>query len=244
MTTKFEIQVIVEPRPLTGAQNMDIDAGLLETVCDDETRGFVRIYEWSTPTITLGHFQKVDAVPDGPLALLPCVKRLTGGGAILHHQEITYSLAVPASHPFRGNPVQAYEKVHTAIIELMQYLGVQSLMRADQNPAHMDPANQKPTSSSSSEPPTERQLPEKSEENFLCFLRSDPRDIVSNGMKIVGSAQRRRKGSILQYGSILLKKSPFAPNMEGICDLWPNFEPDVFHDKLAGAIAAAIAHPT
>jgi lipoate-protein ligase A len=62
--------------------------------------------------------------------------------------------------------------------------------------------------------------PEK-DATFLCFGRGDPRDIVIDGQKIVGSAQRRRKGAVLQHGSLLLRRSPHAQQFDGVFDIVP-----------------------
>ena len=202
---------------------MEVDSSLLDRVCNDEQLGFVRIYEWSEPTVTLGHFQKPDEIRGSIFEELPWVKRLTGGGAILHDRELTYSIALPCSHPFRHTPVVAYEMVHTAIVQLLRRCGVESAMRAD---AELN------------EPAI---TPIAGDEKFLCFLRSDPRDIVTQGHKIVGSAQRRRKGCILQHGSILLKASAYTPEIPGIVDLWPEFEIDLFRSLLPKSVATAVS---
>jgi len=218
-------QIIIDSSPQSGKRNMEIDGSLLEQVCENSSLAFVRIYHWNEPTITLGHFQKFSEVPAGPLAKTPCVKRLTGGGAILHDREITYSIALPAGHLFRHTPIAAYESVHTVIIELLQYLGVECGMRADS-----------PLTTSQPTMATK-------EDEFLCFLRSDPRDIVSKGQKIVGSAQRRRKGCILQHGSILLAESQLTPMIPGLLNLWPDFDTNVFASQLAHCISSAICTP-
>lgn len=217
--------IIAEKAPQTGARNMAVDGSLLDRVCNDEESGFVRIYEWNEPTVTLGHFQKPDEIRGSMLEGLPWVKRLTGGGAILHDRELTYSIALPSNHPFRHTPVVAYEMVHAAIVELLQHCGAESALRSDAD---------------STKPPTE---PKTGDEKFLCFLRSDPRDIVSKGHKIVGSAQRRRKGCILQHGSILLTASVYTPEIPGILDLWPKFEIDLFRSLLSQSVATAVSAP-
>jgi lipoate-protein ligase A len=78
-------------------------------------------------------------------------------------------------------------------------------------------------------------------EPFLCFLRTNPNDIVhESGIKIVGSAQRRRKGITLQHGSILLSASAVCPTVEGIQQLSQGFNIARFFEELPGAIAASI----
>ncbi|MCC7425164.1 MAG: hypothetical protein IT428_33255, partial [Planctomycetaceae bacterium] len=91
--------VIVESHPRSGAWNMAIDEALLETAVDAE-QCTLRFYRWSEPTVSLGYFQKPEeAAADPLLAGLPIVPRLSGGGAILHHHEWTYSIALPPGHP-------------------------------------------------------------------------------------------------------------------------------------------------
>lgn len=165
----------------------------------------VRIYRWELPTVSLGYFQKNEVHES--LANLPRVRRLTGGGAILHHREITYSCTLPAEHPLADESEQLYETIHAAIINCLAQHGAALEMRGTTVHAeggfHAEP--------------------------FLCFGRQDSRDLVVADQKVVGSAQRRRRGAILQHGSIVLEKSPFATDFPGISDLfsdvsWPATE--------------------
>ena len=191
MTEQTTVCRVIFDAALSGQENMDVDAALL----DEAVRGqpAVRTYQWSEPTISVGHFQAVSGqtVPE-EFAELPVVKRLSGGGAILHHHELTYSLAIPRTHPAAANPVSLYEIAHQAIIENLTSIGVMSQMRGDA--AFED-------------------------KSFLCFSRGDARDIVIGQHKIVGSAQRRRQGAILQHGSLLLEQSEFATEFPGIREL-------------------------
>lgn len=182
---------IITDVALSGQQNMDIDAQMLVQAVSG--RATFRTYQWNAPTVSLGHFQvtSAQAVPER-FAELDYVKRLSGGGAILHDREITYSLALPKWHPLTTNPSQIYNEVHDCLIEVFARFGVTSQMRGDA--AFAD----KP---------------------FLCFGRGDERDIVIGSNKIVGSAQRRRQGAVLQHGSVLLEASPHAPEFPGIHEL-------------------------
>ncbi|MEW4489410.1 lipoate--protein ligase [Thalassoglobus sp. JC818] len=176
----------------TGEENMAVDAEMLR-VAVEEDLATVRTYFWSEPTVSLGHFQA-----RGPVSLpdqfrdLPVVRRLSGGGAILHHHELTYSIALPKSHSLREHPTQLYEIAHEIIIELLAEAGINARMRGDD--AFED-------------------------ESFLCFLRGDARDIIIGNHKVVGSAQRRRQGAILQHGSLLLAQSNFAKELPGVSEL-------------------------
>ncbi len=215
--------VLVDEAARTGADNMRRDEALLEQVTAGEHLSYVRIYRWSVPTISLGYFQKLDDAIDPRLASCDRVKRITGGGAILHDQELTYSCAVPSSHPVHSDPIQLYEQVHSAIIGLLSTLGVNSSMRRDAPGWAEETAGEEP---------------------FLCFLRSDPRDVVIGSHKVIGSAQRRRRGSILQHGSILLRTSPLTPEVPGICNLSENFDEAAFAELLPETIGRSLSATT
>jgi lipoate-protein ligase A len=171
----------------------------------------LRFYQWSAPTVSLGHFQGLGEAAIPPrFHQLEIVRRLSGGGAILHHLELTYSCALPADHPCTREPGSIYDHVHAAIIDVFSQRGVSAQLRGD------------------------GAFPEKP---FLCFSRGDGRDIVIGRNKIVGSAQRRRRGAVLQHGSLLLGQSPWAPEFPGIYELTGKQLPV---PELSGELAAAI----
>lgn len=172
---------------------MAVDEVLLEAAVErGET--VVRWYRWDRATVSLGYFQPaVAAGSDSELARLPAVRRLTGGGAILHHHELTYSCAIPPDHPLAREPVRLYAEVHTAAVRVLAARGVAAAMRGS--------------------------LAGGGDGAFLCFGRGDPRDVIVAGHKVLGSAQRRRRGAVMQHGSLLLEASPFAPEFPGVNDL-------------------------
>jgi lipoyl(octanoyl) transferase len=213
--------VIVDQSPQSGQQNMAIDEWLLEHVGDIPMRSFVRVYSWCEPTITLGYFQDETQAIDSRLTTCPSVHRLTGGGAILHDREITYSCVIPQSHPVARTPTLLYVAIHQAIVKLLAQCGVECCMRQEAGQVRKD-------SETGTDP-------------FLCFLRSDPRDVVIAEHKIVGSAQRRRKGKVLQHGSVLLRASRHTPEIPGVEDLSAQFRRDDFERLLPETLAAAVA---
>ena len=219
--------IIVDELPSSGIFNMSMDAALLQLAAARE-RSIVRIYQWSEPTVTLGYFQGSGQSLESPFPGLPVVRRLSGGGAILHDQEITYSLVLPASHPARQDPSAVYPAVHRAIITLLSDAGVPCQLRCEFDAVNSNPAVT--NTGTAAEP-------------FLCFLRKNANDIVhASGNKIVGSAQRRRKGVTLQHGSIILKASRVVPHVPGIGELEPNFSDSGFRQSLPGMIAGSIGH--
>jgi lipoate-protein ligase A len=205
------LEVIVEPEARSGADNMAIDESLLVSAIEKQTRT-LRIYRWREPTVSLGYFQKEDdPVLTSRFAGLPRVRRLSGGGALLHDREITYSITLPDGHPLADAPTLLYDQVHAALVSLLNGLGAAARVRGEK-----------------------RDQPEP----FLCFGRGDPRDIVLGEHKIVGSAQRRRRGAILQHGAVLLERSTHAAEFPGLFDLAPGTRQDDL--LLMRAIAGAL----
>lgn len=224
----------VDQHPRSGFDNMELDSHLLEFVCQESVDGktpptVCRIYRWDTPTVTLGYFQDQNADVPAEIEGCPKVKRLTGGGAILHDLELTYSVIVPSRHSVRHQPLELYNIVHAAIVKTLAKQGVVSCMRQDSSLF---------AKNSTAEQKTNRPEP------FLCFLRHDDRDIVIGEHKIVGSAQRRRKGSVLQHGSILLNASHLVPEVVGLHDLVSKFNSKNLARDLGIAISEAIAPKT
>jgi lipoate-protein ligase A len=222
------LRLIIDP-PHDGPLNMAIDEVLLESAA---TSGIatLRLYQWSKPTLSLGYFQAAaDRERHQPSLACPLVRRASGGGAILHHRELTYSLAVPEKYSSAAAARRLYESCHSTLIEVFNDLGFSSALFSAASlcvsiPDEKDPDPQQP---------------------FLCFQRRTCFDIVSLEAKIVGSAQRRRRGAVLQHGSILLSRSEFAPELPGIeqlagkaittanlIDLWP--------PRLAGLLNGSI----
>jgi lipoate-protein ligase A len=182
-----------------GPANMARDEALLQLVQDEAASGrevaALRTYGWAVPTLSLGYFQPIAAVESDPRWRgVPVVRRPTGGGAIWHDREVTYALAVPRGHPLARRSADLYRAVHEAIAGLLRERGVDALRRGDA-------------------PAGEAARP------FLCFADRDPNDVVIGPHKVVGSAQRRRHGAVLQHGSVLLGRSPAAPELPGVNDL-------------------------
>jgi lipoyl(octanoyl) transferase len=187
------IRVIVDNRPASGAWNMAVDEVLLESALRNGICT-LRWYRWQEPTLSLGYFQSpADPLIDQRFASLPVVRRLSGGGAILHDRELTYSCAIGPQHPLASDPGSLYSAIHAAIVAELQRVGVSIAPRGVAD--------------------------KERDASFLCFSRGDANDLVIAGHKVLGSAQRRRRGAVLQHGSLLLERSPVAPEYPGIADL-------------------------
>lgn len=192
-----DIVHVILDEPQSGVWNMAVDEALLEASLHNGTT-FLRLYRWSEATVSLGYFQRPEEQQHDPrLANLPSVRRLSGGGAILHHHELTYSCCLPPSHALAKEPSQLYERIHAAFRVWISEQGIEIARRG-------------PNSRGNDEP-------------FLCFLREAAPDLVVRGHKVLGSAQRRRRGAVLQHGSLLLRASEHTPEILGLGDLAPHF---------------------
>lgn len=193
-----ECRLIIEEEPRSGAWNMALDETLLETaiglgLCT------LRWYRWETATASLGYFQGHAELADDPrVAALPAVRRLSGGGTIVHDEEWTYCLTLPATQRVVYQPHELYDLVHREIVRGLRSAGFEVDLRGETVKAAPEPV--------------------------LCFARQDAHDVVSGGRKVLGSAQRRRKGALLQHGSLILRGSSAAPQHPGLLDLNANCE--------------------
>lgn len=185
---------LIVDAPADGAWNMAVDAALLKCHLPGDPPT-LRFYRWSSPTLSLGYFQSIaDRKIHRESLALDVVRRTTGGGAIIHDRELTYSLVTSQSMGAHGAVPYLYHIVHSAIIKAFAKLNVIAMRYGD---ATM----------------------EGREEPFLCFQRRTSEDLVLSGYKIVGSAQRRGAGAVLQHGSLLIASSPSAPQLPGALNL-------------------------
>lgn len=201
-----------------GPGNMALDEALLDAVADDPSAAVLRTYDWTAPTLSLGYFQRwADALADPRWRDAPIVRRPTGGGAIWHDRELTYAVVVPGDHPLARPNTELYHAVHEAIADLLRSQG----LAADRLGAEA--------------------TPDGARRPFLCFSDRDPADIVAGGVKVVGSAQRRRAGAVLQHGAVLLARSSATPELPGAGDLGP-VSPDAMSwaNRLRERIPAAL----
>ncbi len=166
--------------PLPGARNMARDEALLRAVGAGAAPPTLRVYAWNPPTLSLGYGQPVRDVDELRLAERGwgLVRRLTGGRAILHTDELTYSITLPESHPLAaGSIIESYRRLSRALAEAAQALG--SMPRAERAAA-------------------------RSPGSAVCFETPSHYELTVNGRKLVGSAQARRHGGVLQHGTLPL----------------------------------------
>ncbi len=200
-----------------GPTNMARDEALLQRVGSGDSPPTLRFYRWDPPTISLGYFQdfaEYQALPP-PAGQLAVVRRQTGGGAILHDQELTYALVLPIEHPLvaGGRCNALYDHVHSAFTAVLA--------------RHKVPIT-RPAATAGG---CAQRGP------FFCFERHSCFDLLAQGRKLMGSAQRRTAGAVLQHGSLVLD-SRFG---QQACSTVHQFAPSLDVDTLLEQIARAIS---
>ena len=190
---------LIRHQPCLGVWNMAVDEALLHSAAmpadanQHQPVPVLRFYRWSEPTLTLGYFQKAaDRQQHQSSLKCPMTRRSSGGGALIHDQEWTYSFVVPAQT--RGGSEQLYNAFHESLAELLCRFGLQ---------AYTFPQTDKTTQP----------------EPFLCFQRRSRGDLCVGDTKVMGSAQRRIRNAVLQHGSLLFQQSQQAPELNGLTEL-------------------------
>ena len=175
--------------PSSPSYNMALDEALLTWHSENSIPPVIRFYEWSPATLSIGYFQKVhkDIDLESVKKLgLGFVRRPTGGRAVLHEAELTYSIIVTEQHSkMPATVTEAYRVLSEGLLLGFQKLGLDAYF---------------------SIPDTEeKQLDLKKPKSAVCFDAPSWYELVVEGKKVAGSAQTRQKGVILQHGSILLE---------------------------------------
>jgi lipoyl(octanoyl) transferase len=178
-----------DSEPRSAALNMAIDEALLETAASPT----LRFYRWRGPALSFGYFGSYADVAH-QRSSREIVRRWTGGGVVPHGADLTYSVIIPASHPFFArSSLAVYSDLHDAIREALNENGIPTTL-----------AN--------------AVSPKISEE---CFANAVRADVISQGQKIAGAAHRRSRAGLLHQGSIQKAKLPdrFRNDLaRAICD--------------------------
>lgn len=175
-------RLIVDSGPRSGAWNMALDEAIMQAVGAGEALPTLRLYQWEPPCLSLGKRQPLSGVDlehcwrDG----VDVVRRATGGWAILHTDELTYSVAaLPTDPRAEGAILDAYRKLSAGLVAGLHRLGVPAAM----NP--VDPLGVHNTSAA-------------------CFEVPSAYEVTIGEKKLIGSAQTRPHGRVLQHGSLPL----------------------------------------
>jgi lipoate-protein ligase A len=221
-----------------GSWNMALDEALLLQSAEGGPPT-LRFYEWDQPTLSLGYFQRyADRAIHEPSVGCPSVRRTTGGGAILHDHELTYCCTLPSGHWLARRAADLYYAMHQSIVSVLAQFDLVAHLQSCNQDALGFRANALTGGCGATESATDAKPRSAAREPFLCFQRRTAGDIIFNNQKIVGSAQRRCRGAVLQHGSILLATSQHAPELPGIRELvGRRFETRDLAERLRAALS-------
>ena len=166
----------------SAAMNMAIDEALLEHA----TVPSIRFYYWHSPALSFGYFGRFSDVADYASAR-DLVRRWTGGGIVFHGDDLTYSIVIPANDTaFNESSLSIYEKVHRALCDALGGSGKRAVVAGSVDPGPNSIARQTTASA----------------DGYDCFANPVRADVMVDGRKIAGAAQRRTRRGLLQQGSI------------------------------------------
>ncbi|MHC1784494.1 MAG: biotin/lipoate A/B protein ligase family protein [Anaerolineaceae bacterium] len=174
---------LIETLPASGAWNMALDEAILESIGAHESLPVLRLYDWQPACLSLGYGQSFSDVDYGALRShgWDVVRRATGGKAILHTDEITYSVIAPLTEPrVSGGVLESYSILSTALLRSLELLGLTPQADA----LYPDPGVGKG--------------------GPVCFEVPSNYEITVEEKKIIGSAQARRREGVLQHGALPL----------------------------------------
>lgn len=202
----MKYRLLITP-PARGAWNMAVDESILEHIQRDETKPTLRLYSWDPPCLSLGHaqsFKDVDMVRLKQRGW-EVVRRLTGGRAILHTDELTYSIVGREQEPvLAGGVLESYNRIAQALLKAVNDLGIPARARSLGAEIKAGKTDSTP------------------EPNPICFEIPSSYEITVHDKKLIGSAQARKKEGVLQHGSL-----PLNGDLARICDAL------VFQDEAA-----------
>lgn len=185
---------LIKDKPGDPVWNMAVDEALARMHNEQISLPTLRLYTWAPPALSLGYFQKTNGIRFDELQRLGItpVRRITGGRAVLHSGDLTYSLIVSSKGKMPAGVSASYRYICKGLLAAFAILGIDAALGSDRSG---------------------RGAPD------MCFALSTGADIVFNGKKFVGSAQKRIGSTLLQHGSILLR-----PQTEILCRIFENQE--------------------
>lgn len=233
---------LIIDEPLDGPTNMARDEAIARAHAAGDTPPTLRLYAWRPACLSLGRFQRSAelnraACADAGVAI---VRRPSGGRALLHDHELTYAVVAREDHPLLGGDsiVASYRQISAALLAGLRALGVAAELTPHRRPGDRRPTtdDRQPTTddqqATSHERPGSNTLgqlsPGAGPSSAACFDAPASYELTVRGRKLVGSAQRRQGGVLLQHGAI-----PLAPHAERLCALLLHPPPDLRQRMIA-----------
>ncbi len=175
--------LIIEEAPRRGSWNMAVDEYLF-AAAQREGATFLRFYRWERPTASLGYSQTAARAADLDFCRangIDIVRRMTGGKLVLHHRELTYSLASSDTDTFTDTLRESYRRISLGLVRGLELMGLDARLAPASPPAYV-------------------------RGTMPCFAFPARDEVEIGGLKIVGSAQKRTGAAFLQHGSVPLEK--------------------------------------
>ncbi|MGC9196926.1 MAG: lipoate--protein ligase family protein [Syntrophobacteraceae bacterium] len=171
---------LLDTGALPASLNMAIDEALLQLHVPGESQPVLRFYQWKPPAVSLGYFQKPHSIDLSACRKLglEVVRRATGGRAVFHENDLTYSIVADSSQGFPSTLDAAYRLLSRGLLAGFKLLGFEAELGHEKV---------------------------RAPKSDICFVNALVADIVYQGKKFVGSAQTWRGASFLQHGSIVLE---------------------------------------
>lgn len=189
------LRVVEDPEPRSGPVHMALDETLLHACADGPP--LLRFYRWAAPAVSFGYFEPAEDARRLARGR-QIVRRMTGGGLVEHGDDVTYALVVPRSEPFVNLcSTETYRLIHAALASALARTGVA---------VHSHQESWEPVLSS---------------DGNACFQRPVPHDLVTDGGKIAGGAQRRTRAGLLHQGSVRLVRGAYSGWNEALRDALP-----------------------
>lgn len=180
--------IFIDSGKQDAAYNMALDEALLEWHAEGLVPPVIRFYQWEPAALSIGYFQRVERdlhLPAVKEMGLGFVRRPTGGRAVLHEHELTYSVIVSEDYPDMPKTVtEAYRVISEGILQGFRNLGLQAEFSVPESDSQREALSQP--------------------KSAVCFDAPSWYELVVEGKKVAGSAQTRQKGVILQHGAILI----------------------------------------
>ena len=190
-----QMRCILESDFRGGAWNMAVDCAIADAVAGGEQPPTLRLYGWNPFCLSLGYGQRAREANRPALKARgwDLLRRPTGGKAILHGDELTYSLCLPLDHPLAcGDLVESYRRISIGLLRALECLGLS---------ASAGPRQDNASARSRAAGP-------------VCFELPSHYEVMAAGRKLIGSAQMRRRSLMLQHGTL-----PLSGDVARICDV-------------------------
>ena len=197
---------------------MERDLALFDAVRERTVPGVLRVYNWTEPAVTTGYNQRSFTIHDKDLAL-PVLRRPTGGGAVLHMDDITFSISTPLEENVPQGILECSESISRVFASALRRCGLDTILQGGKHAF-----------------------------SPVCFARPSPVELVSGTRKVMGLALARKGGFMLAQGVIPLRVDPeltrrvfgpgTLPECTGILEMCPDFSLDTFLVSLRECLAS------